>query len=317
MEASFRNQTSNISYSEFILLGFPGVLKHRSLLILPFLVIYLVVLMCNCPIIYQIWKERSLHSPMHILILSLLMVSVINDTVIIPKMLASFVGLDKISLNACLIQLFIISFNIVTESVIMLMMAFDRYVAICKPLYYHEIMSKHLPVLLSIAGFMRNCVVTCVIVIMISQLQFCKSNIILHFHCESIMLINLACGDISRVYSVGLLIRTTLTIFDISIISVSYLRVLYSAMKITSGGTRHKALHTCSTHLSVVILAYFFGIVSSILYRSGTAISYDIQNLGNAVHLFFTGFLNPVIYGLRIKEIKESLLKQWKRKCVQ
>ncbi|XP_018429944.1 PREDICTED: olfactory receptor 52K1-like [Nanorana parkeri] len=310
---SLINQTLELSHSELIMLSFPGVSNHRNLLFIPFLYIYLMILVCNCPIIYRICVEQSLHTPMYILILAILVVSVFYDTVIIPKMLVSFLGWDTILWTACLMQMFTVYSGLLTESIILLLMAYDRYVAICKPLHYHNIMNKHLLVLFSVVGFIRNCSVACLLVILDSQLHFCESNVILHFYCESPALYNLACGDISSIQNSGLLARTVLTVCDISIISLSYLKVLKAAMKIGVGSARRKALHTCSTHLSVVVLLYVLEIVATLLYQPGISVSYDAQNAASAVYFFLPAIVNPIIYGLRMKEVKAALLSQIKR----
>ncbi|XP_077323081.1 olfactory receptor 52K1-like [Lithobates pipiens] len=312
MSESLMNQTLGFSHSEFTMLSFPGVVKHRYLLFLPFLHVYLMILVCNVPIIYRIWVEPSLHTPMYSLIFSILVVSVFYVTVIVPKMLVSFLGLDTISRTACLLQMFTVYSGLLAESLVLLLMAFDRYVAICKPLHYHTIMNKHL-LLLSIMGFIRNCSFACLIVILDSQIHFCQSNIILHFHCESPTLHHLACGDISTIQNVGLLVRTVLTVCDISIISLSYLTILKVAMKTAAGGARHKALHTCSTHLFVVILLYVLGMISAVLYPPVTSVPYDVQNMANSVSLFLPALVNPIIYGFRMKEVRAGLLSQRKR----
>lgn len=303
----------NISYTEFILFSFPGISERRDLLTVPFLIVFIMILMSNSPIIFQIYAEPSLHSPMYILILSLLTASVAYIITIIPKMLLSFLGLRAISLTACLTQMFTIYFCILIESVIMLFMALDRFVAICEPLHYHKIVSKRLLLQLSAIGLLRNCAIAVPIVFLASRLQYCKSNVILHFFCENMMLLNLACGDISKVLNVGLLSRTAVTVTDITIISVSYLKVLYTAMKIAEGSARHKALHTCGTHLAVAVLLYSSGIISSLLYRSGASIPYDIQNLSNAIYILLPAIINPIIYGFRMSKIKNGLLRRWKK----
>ncbi|OCT55771.1 hypothetical protein XELAEV_18004103mg [Xenopus laevis] len=299
MEISSLNQSkSSFSHTQFILLAFPGVSSHRHLLFIPFFSTYVVILTCNSLVIYKIWMEKILHTPMYSLIALLLWVNIICTTTVLPKMVLVLLGLNQISLVECLVQMFSLYSTVMLKSVMLLLMALDRYVAICKPLRYHNIITKRFLAQLLALGLTRNCIFVLPIVILSSKVQFCKSNVIWHYSCGDFMLLSLG---------------TIITVGDINIFIVSYIKVLHTAMQLAVGQARRTALHTCTTHLLVAIPIYSFGLVSSIVNKIEASISYDIRNLFSALYILLPAFVNPIIYGFRVKEIKGSLMKPWNK----
>ncbi|XP_018103301.2 olfactory receptor 52K1 [Xenopus laevis] len=315
METSSLNQSkSSFSHTQFILLTFPGVSSHRYLLVIPFFSTYVVILYCNSLVIYKIWMEKRLHTPMYSLIALLLLVNIICTTTVLPKMVLVLLGLNQISLVECLVQMFSAISMIMLKSIMLLLMAMDRYVAICKPLRYHNIITKRFLAQLLALGLTRNCLFLLPIVILSSKVQFCKSNVIWHYLCEDITLLSLGCGEAPRLQVFGILVRTIITVCDVSIFIVSYIKVLHTAMQLVVGQARRTALHTCTTHLLVAIPIYSFGLLSSIVNKIEASISYDIRNLFSVFYIFLPAFVNPIIYGFRVKEIKGSLVKPWWKK---
>ncbi|KAM4796251.1 olfactory receptor 52K2-like [Rhinophrynus dorsalis] len=318
MKNNSSDQNMSISYTEFLLLGFPGISASRPLLVIPFLFIYTAILTCNSIIMYRIWVEMTLQSPMYWLISLLFAINISSTTAIMPKFLLSLAfDLSQISLSGCLVQMFVIYFTVVVESAVVLMMTLDRYVAICWPLNYHIIMTKKLLVLLTLISMARGVILISPIVIPLSGVQFCRSNVILSFACENMGLLNLGCGDISKMHITGLFIRIFVSVIDGTILLISYIKILYTAMKIITGKDRYKALNTCGTHLIVAMLIYSCGLLSSIVYRIGTSISINVQNLVSAIYFLFPAAVNPLIYGVRVKEIRVSLKKAYGRKKLE
>ncbi|XP_063289304.1 olfactory receptor 56A4-like [Pelobates fuscus] len=311
MDSSSLNQSSSFSYAEFLMLSFPGVSEYRQLLVLPFAFICTAGLICNVMIIYIVLVEKSLHSPMYVLIVLLLCVNIVCTTTVMPKMLFTLLGYTHISLAGCLVQMFSVYVTVTLKSVTLLLMALDRYIAICKPLLYHKIANKYFFIQLLVLGLLRNCIIAAVVVILASKVKYCKSNIILNFVCEYIVLLSLGCGDVTKLQIVGLTLRTVVTASDLGILLVSYIKVLHTAMKIAAGNARQKALHTCFTHLLVAVLIYTFGLSTSIMYKVEKFISHDAQNLYSAVYFLLPATVNPIIYGLRVKEIKNLIKKRW------
>ncbi|KAM4796254.1 olfactory receptor 52K1-like [Rhinophrynus dorsalis] len=316
MEYFITSQNTSFAHTEFLLLGFPGITTNRHLLAIPLLFVYGFILIINSAIIYRIWAESSLQSHMYLLISLLLFVNVFCTTTIIPKFLLSLAfGLNQISLTGCLVQMFFIYATLMFESNVVLLMALDRYVAICRPLRYHDIVTKKLLIQLTLLSMARSVSVVTPIIILNSRVQFCRSNVILNFTCENMGLLKLGCGDISKTHIIGLIIRIFITVIDGSLILLSYLNILHTAMFVI-GKSPNKAWYTCSTHVSVAILIYSCNLLSAIIYRSEMAVSVDGQNLTSAIYYLFPAIVNPVIYGLRVKEIRLCLEKAygWKKK---
>ncbi|XP_030055591.1 olfactory receptor 52B2-like [Microcaecilia unicolor] len=267
-------------------------------------------MMGNSILIYVICREENLHSPMYILMSLLCAVHICNVNTIIPRMLLGLAfHLNQISLNACLTQMFLIYFGITLWSNILLVMALDRYVAICKPLRYLEIVNKTLLSHLAAAGLLRSGCVVLPIVLLASQVRFCGSNIIRNFVCENMALLLLACSDISRIKTLGMLMRALIVFMDIGLILVSYTLILRAALRISSGSIRNKALHTCGTQLLIVFVGYFCALLSSIVYRAGKSVSQDVHNLLSGIYFILPATVDPIIYGVRVKGIRQCIQK--------
>lgn len=309
--------TSFFSHTEFLLLGFPDLAERRSLLIAPFLLIYVLILVGNGLTMSRIWVEKTLQSPMYTLISVLLAVNVACTTAIMPPFLLSLASsIFHVSLGGCLVQMFSLYLTIVLESAVVVFMALDRYVAICKPLRYHDIMTARFLLQLMGVGLLRGVLLVCPIVVSVTKVQFCGSNVIASFACENMVLLNLGCGDISKVHLTGLFLRVFVSVFDGSLILISYLEILRTTMRVIRGPALNKALHTCSTHLIVAMLIYTCGLLSSIVYRIGDAIPVNMQNLTSAIYFLFPPMVNPIIYGFRVKEIRLCLEKIYRKKTL-
>ncbi|XP_004642024.1 olfactory receptor 52K1-like [Octodon degus] len=302
------NGSSNGSYASFLLVGFPGLRESRVFLVLPFLSLYLVILSANALVIYTVTAQRSLHQPMYLLIALLLAINTCAATTVVPAMLFSFSSrFNRISLARCLLQMFCIYFLIVLDCNILLVMALDRYVAICYPLRYPEIVTGQLLAgLLAVAAARSMCIVAPVVGLA-SRVRFCRSDVIHHFACEHMALMKLSCGDISLNKTVGLTIRIFNRVLDMLLLGASYSRIIHAAFRISSGGARSKALNTCGSHLLVIFTVYSSTMSSSIVYRVARTASQDVHNLLSAFYLLLPCLLNPIIYGARTKEIRQHL----------
>ncbi|XP_074071214.1 olfactory receptor 52K1-like [Macrotis lagotis] len=308
------NVTFNISYTNFFLLGFPGLKESRSLLVLPFFFLYMVILSANGLIVYVVTTQRSLHQPMYALISLLLTVNICTATTVVPAMLFSFfTHFNHISLTRCLFQMFFIYFLLVFDCNILLVMALDRYVAICYPLRYPEIITGQVLAGLVAVAATRSAGIVAPVVVLAARVQFCRSNVIQHFTCEHMALMKLSCGDISLNKTVGLVIRVFNRVLDLLLLATSYTRITHAALRISSGDARSKALHTCGSHLLVIIIVYGSTMSSSIVYRVARTASQDVHNLLSAFYLLLPCLVNPVIYGVRTKEIQQHLVKFFQR----
>ncbi|KAM4697325.1 olfactory receptor 51E2-like [Discoglossus pictus] len=308
------NQTLSFSHTQFVLFGFPGVSTYRPTLLILLLPIYLVIVSGNSLVIYRIWVEKSLQSPMYTLIALLLLDNLLCATAVMPKFLLDLsFHMSQITLTGCLTQMFTIYLMATYESCVLLLMALDRYMAICKPLRYHDIMTNCFLVQLSFIGMVRSILLVSPLVILASKVQFCRSNIILNFACENMGLLNLGCGDMSKTQIAGLTVRILITVVDVVLLFISYSNILYTAMKTAVSSTRHKALHTCGTHLLVFMSIYIGALSTSIIYRLETYVSHDVKNLCSAMYLIMPATVNPFIYGFRVTEIRTCLLRSWRK----
>ncbi|XP_062983871.1 olfactory receptor 52K1-like [Elgaria multicarinata webbii] len=309
------NGTANISFADFTLLPFPGLQDSRHLLAIPFFCLYVIVVTANSLLIYTVKAEESLHSPMYLLIALLLAVNICGTSTILPKMLLSFMFhiSSRVSLTECLVQMFFLYFTTVLDCNILLMMALDRYVAVCHPLRYVDIMTSKFLMLLTLASLVRSLCIVAPVVILASRVRFCRSNTISHFACEHMALMSLSCTDISINKMVGMAMRSIDIILDLSFLLASYSKIVHAALKMASGNVRHKAFHTCGTHLMVIFIGYSSRLSSSVVFRLAKSASHDVHNLISAIYLFLPWAAHPLIYGVRTKEIRENLLKLFRR----
>ncbi|XP_075404761.1 olfactory receptor 52K1-like [Tenrec ecaudatus] len=308
------NGSSNVSYTSFLLVGFPGLKESRALLVLPFLGLYLVIVSANALVIHTVTAQRSLHQPMYALIALLLAVNICAATTVVPAMLFSFsTHFNRVSLARCLVQMFCIYFLVAFDCSILLVMALDRYVAICYPLRYPEIITAQLLAGLVLVAAARSTCIVAPVVGLASRVRFCRSDVIHHFACEHMALMKLSCGDISLNKTVGLTVRVLNRVLDLLLLSASYSRIIHAAFRISSAGARSKALNTCGSHLLVIFTVYSSTMSSSIVYRVARTASQDVHNLLSAFYLLLPCLVNPIIYGARTKEIRQHLRRLFLR----
>ncbi|XP_055051613.1 olfactory receptor 52K2 [Misgurnus anguillicaudatus] len=304
---------ANISHTEFLLVGFPEVYKYRRLLFLPFFLIYILVVVGNSLLLLVIRNTESLHSPMYILVSALAVVDIIVPTAIIPAMLLGFLfDLNEISLAGCLTQMFVTHFFSSVESTILLAMALDRFVAICKPLHYTEIMNSSMFLKLLLFTLIRSGTIMFALVALAASLSFCESNVIHHCYCDHMALVSLACDSIAKNNAMGLAVIICFVGIDISVIFFSYVKILHVVLGAAAGEDRWKAFHTCGTHLMVMMCFYFVGSITFLSRNLHIPIPIDINTFLGVMYIVFPASVNPIIYGARTKEIRNALVKMLK-----
>ncbi|XP_034719798.1 olfactory receptor 51E2-like [Etheostoma cragini] len=307
-------RSGNSSHVLFVFRGFPSLQDHRRLLALPFSASYVAVLLGNCLLVYVLRSTESLHGPMYVLICSLCVVDVLVATAIVPKMLLGLLlDWDQVSLGGCLTQMFFTHFLSSLESTLLLAMALDRYVAICQPLRYAKIinastLAKLLPVALARSG-----AVMATLVALAGSLRFCGSNTIGHCYCDHMALVSLACGSTASSRAAGLAVIACFVGVDIPLIFLSYGQILGAVLRATADGEeRWKAFHTCGTHLIAMMCFYFVGSVTFLSHNVNIAIPTDANTVMGLVYILLPATVNPVIYGVRTKDIRKVIVRLFK-----
>uniref|UniRef100_A0A8D1WRX1 Olfactory receptor n=1 Tax=Sus scrofa TaxID=9823 RepID=A0A8D1WRX1_PIG len=305
------NQTS---VTEFLLLGVTDIQELQPLLFVLFLAIYLVIVAGNGAILMVVISEPRLHSPMYFFLGNLSCLDICYATVTLPKMLGNFLSSHKaISFWGCISQLHFFHFLGSTEALLLAVMAFDRFVAICKPLRYTLIMNPRVCAQMAVTVWITGFLYALLHSVMTSHLNFCGSNYIHHFFCDIKPLLELACGNIEL--NQWLLNTVTGTIamgpFFLTLLSYGYI-ITHLSFKTHSCSMLHKALSTCASHFMVVVL--FFAPVVFTYIRPTSGSSMDQDRIIAIMYSVVTPVLNPLIYTLRNKQVKGALRRVIRRR---
>ncbi|XP_045413279.1 olfactory receptor 5H2-like [Lemur catta] len=299
------------SLTEFILTGLTHQPEWKIPLFLVFLVIYLITIMGNLGLIALIWNDPHLHIPMYLFLGSLALVDAWISSTVTPKMLVSFlVKSPMISLSECMVQFFSFAISVTTECFLLAAMAYDRYVAICKPLLYPVIMTNRLCVRLLVLSFVSGFLHALLHEVFLFRLTFCNSNIIHHFYCDIMPLLKISCTDPSINYLMVFVFAGSIQVFTIVTILVSYTFVLFTILKKSVRGIR-KAFSTCGAHLLSVSLYYGPLLFMYVLPQSPQADDQDTME--SLFYMVIVPLLNPIIYSMRNKQVIHSLTKMLKR----
>ncbi|XP_071969564.1 olfactory receptor 6N1-like [Engystomops pustulosus] len=292
---------------DMILIGFSDQQHLQVLLFLIFIFMYLFIVIGNVLLLVLFFLEPNLQLPMYFFIGSLSCIEICYTAVTMPKMLAELLAEEKkTSFSGCLLQAYFLHVLGVAECYMLTIMAYDRYLAICKPLRYSTIMTTGLCIKLVIACLVWSLYSPVVETILIYHLPFCGPNEIENFFCDFPPLIDLACAD-TRVLTMMESALSSLIMLNFLCILLSYIKVILDILKVKSKVGRQKAFSTCGAHLIVVVL--FFVSVGLMYIRVGKYYSPDYNRAVGVIFAVFIPFANPVIYGLRNQEIKTSFKK--------
>ncbi|XP_076968428.1 olfactory receptor 4C11-like [Tamandua tetradactyla] len=300
----------NTTVAEFILLGLTQDAGKQKAIFGVFLILYLATLVGNILIVVTIKASRTLQSPMHYFFFYLSFADACFSTTTAPRLIVDALLQKKIiSYNECMTQVFTGHFFGCLEIFVLLLMAFDRYVAICKPLRYTTIMSRRVCGVLVVLAWMGSCIHSSAQLFLALRLPFCSSNAIDHYFCDLQPLLKLACMD---TYVINLLVVSNsgaICMVSFMILLISYGVILYSLRNHSAEG-RRKALSTCTSHFIVVVI--FFGPCIFIYTRPPT--TFPVDKMVAVFYTTGTPFLNPLIYTLRNAEVKIAMKKLWCRK---
>uniref|UniRef100_A0A8D0S4L3 Olfactory receptor n=1 Tax=Sus scrofa TaxID=9823 RepID=A0A8D0S4L3_PIG len=298
------NQTSSVS--EFILLGLSSRPEDQKPLFTLFLTIYLVTITGNLLIILAIRSDPQLQTPMYFFLTFLSFTDICFTTTIVPRMLVNFLSHKTISYAGCLTQMYFIYALGNTDSCLLAVMAFDRYVAICDPFHYVTIMSHHRCVLMVALSCSLPHLHSLLHTLLLNQLTFCDSNIIHHFLCDISPLMKLSCSSTFVNETVMMIEGPILLVTPFLCITFSYIRILTVVLKIPSAAGKRKAFSTCGSHVTVVTL--FYGSIFYVYLQPVS--SYTVRDhMATIVYTVLSSMLNPFIYSLRNKDLKQGLRK--------
>ncbi|XP_037360205.1 putative olfactory receptor 8G3 [Talpa occidentalis] len=299
---------NHTTVSEFILAGLTGRPELQLPLFLLFLGIYVVTVVGNLGMIMLIVLSSHLHTPMYYFLSSLSFIDFCHSTVITPKMLVNFVTEKNIiPYPECMAQLYFFLVFGISECHMLAAMAYDRYVAICKPLLYNVIMTPRVCFWLSAGVYILGITGSTIHTGFMLRLLFCKVNVVNHYFCDLLPLLELSCSSIYINELVVLILSTFNLLFPILTILASYIFILSSILRIRSTEGRSKAFSTCSSHLSAVSI--FFGSAAFMYLQPSSVSNMDQGKVSSVFYTTVVPMLNPLIYSLRNKDVKSALKK--------
>ncbi|XP_065270833.1 olfactory receptor 6M1-like [Emys orbicularis] len=299
-----RNKTA---VSVYILVGFSSLREQLKIfLFLVLLLTYLITVTGNVVIIFIVWVDHRLHSPMYFFIANLSFLEIWFTSVTIPKLMLNFLSVSRtISFHGCMAQSFLYFALGGTELALLVVMSFDRYVAICHPLQYTTIMNQRLCIQLVLGSWVGSFTVISLRMLLISKLRFCGPNVINHFFCDNEPVFQLSCTDTSGVRRVDSILISTIVLSSLCLTMLSYVSILFSILRIPTATGRWKAFGTCGSHLTALAIGYGSCIV--LYVRPSGSASSDVNKGVALLNTVLYPFLNPFIYSLRNKTVKLAL----------
>ncbi|KAM6158721.1 LOW QUALITY PROTEIN: olfactory receptor 52Z1P-like [Rhynchocyon petersi] len=317
MAISFSNQT-NLRDIWYTMIGIPGLEYSHTWVSIPICSMYIVAVIGNSLLLFLIFTDHRLHEPMYLFFSMLALADILLSTVTTPKMLAIFwFQAGGISFGSCVSQMFFLHFIFVAESAILLAMAFDRYVVISYPLRYITILTPSIIRKMGIASVIRSLFICVPLIFLVYRLTYCGKNIIYHSYCEHMGIARLACDSIKVNIYYGLIVTLFSTCLDVVLIIVSYFLILCMVFRIPSRDARLKALGTCGSHVCVILLFYTPAFFSFFAHFGGHSIPLHVHILLANLYVVVPPTLNPIIYGVKTKQIQERVIQVFSlsRKC--
>ncbi|KAM5184317.1 olfactory receptor 5J3-like [Callospermophilus lateralis] len=299
---------------EFLLVGLTENPDLQIPLFLLFTLIYLITLTGNWGMIVLIRLSTQLHTPMYFFLSNLSFCDICYSTVFAPKMLINFLSKHKSStFFGCVLQSFFFAVYVTTEGILLSMMAYDRYVAIANPLMYTVVMTQSVCIQMVLASYLGGLINSLTHTIGLLQLDFCGPNVVNHYFCDIPPLLRLSCSDARTNEMLLLVFSGVIALFTFIVIMVSYIRIIIAIQRIRSAEGRRKAFSTCASHLTAVTL--FYGSVTFSYIQPSSQYSLEQEKVSAVFYTLVIPMLNPLIYSLRNKDVKDAAKKSllWKR----
>ncbi|XP_038620725.1 olfactory receptor 52D1-like [Tachyglossus aculeatus] len=306
----FSSNGTRVHRSTFILLGIPGLEATHMWISIPFGLVYLMALLGNFALLIIIKMESSLHEPMYLFLCMLAGADLVACTTAVPKLLSLFWFNDgEISFEGCLTQMFVIHSLSTMESGFFLAMAFDRYVAICHPLRHSAILTHSVVRGVGLAVVLRGILLRSPHPFLLRRLPYCRTNIIAHTYCEFMTLVKLACAETRVIRAYSLTVAFLTGGLDFLLIICSYILILRAVFRLPSKDARLKTLGTCGSHVCVILVFYTPAFFSFLTQRFGHHITPHIHIFAANIYILVPPMVNPIIYGVKTKRIREKVLK--------
>uniref|UniRef100_A0A8C3YKI2 G-protein coupled receptors family 1 profile domain-containing protein n=1 Tax=Catagonus wagneri TaxID=51154 RepID=A0A8C3YKI2_9CETA len=300
--------------SELTFQGFSSFREHKLTLFIVFFALYTLTLAGNVIIVTIISFDRHLHTPMYFFLSMLSASETVYTLTVIPKMLCNLLGLSQpISLAGCATQMFLFITLAINNCFLLAAMGYDRYVAICNPLRYTVMMNKRVCIQLVWGACSIGLIVAMTQVSAVFRLPFCTSEVA-HFFCDIRPVMKLSCIDTTINEVLTLIISVLVILVPMGLVFISYVLIVSTILKIASAEGRKKAFATCASHLTVVIVHY--GCASIAYLKPKSENTKDQDQLISVTYTVITPLLNPVVYTLRNKEVKEAMLRALGRKLL-
>ncbi|XP_012791083.2 olfactory receptor 56A3-like [Sorex araneus] len=311
---SYSNSSLSVEVSAFLLNCFVRDPIWQRWLSWPLTLLFLLAMGANATLLITIWLEASLHEPLYYMLSLLSLLDIVLCLTVIPKVLAIFwFDLRSISFSACFIQMFIMNNFLPMESCTFLVMAYDRYVAICKPLRYSSIITDQFVAKAAVFVLLRNTLMTAPIPILSARLHYCGKHIIENCICANLSVSKLSCDNVTLNKIYQLIAAWSLIGSDLVLIFLSYTFILKAVLRLKAKGAAAKALSTCGSHFILILFFSTILLVFIFTHMIKKKVSPEIPVLLNVLHHVIPAALNPIVYGVRTQEIKQGIWKLLKR----
>ncbi|XP_058546665.1 olfactory receptor 8J2-like isoform X2 [Neofelis nebulosa] len=302
------------SVTEFILTGVSGRPELQIPLFFVFLVIYGLTVAGNLGIITLTSVDSQLQTPMYFFLRHLAIINLGDSTVIAPKMLVNFLASKKtISYYGCATQLGGFLVFIVAEIFMLAVMAYDRYVAICNPLLYMVVVSPQICLLLVSLTYLYSLTTALTVTSCVFSVSYCSSNVINHFYCDNVPLLALSCSNTHIPETVVFTSAGINLLFSMIIVLISYFNIIFAISRIRSSEGRQKAFSTCASHMMAVTV--FYGTLLFMYLQPRSNHSLDTDKMASIFYTLVIPMLNPLIYSLRNKDVKDALKSFLNKPC--
>ncbi|XP_069045806.1 olfactory receptor 51F2-like [Lepisosteus oculatus] len=312
LNATFSPNDTFVRPQFFYVNGFSDLPNAKSYYIFMCFV-YAITVLGNSFIMFIIFMERSLHTPKYVAIFNLAVVDMCGSTALIPKMIETFLFDSQfITYEACFANMFFVHFFSSMQSITLVVLAYDRFVAICFPLKYHIIMTNNsITVILSLVWIVTAAILITVVLLFI-RLSFCKSTVINSYFCDHGPVFRLACNDNSPNYRMAIFCTTIFFGAPLVVIALSYVCIIFALLKIASLEGRLKAMKTCTSHL-ILVAVFYLPIAATYIAGLSSTIHPNARIINTSLATVIPPMLNPIIYTLKTDEIMEAIKKFCKR----